>query len=162
MFPAIRPIHPGMSMESMNRSQAILRMPVDMIDAVMILHDGVRVETLLFIPPSEDVELLLTRSKLFVPVCIRGQEQLIARTAIATFGVQPEHAPQLTEDLPITERLVTIKLRSGVLLEGKLRWIAEPGIQRTTDYLDSDSPVIALHASDAVYIIAKAHIEMVS
>ena len=146
----------------MTRSQAILRMPVDLVDATMILHDGESYDALLFIPPSEDVALLLIEGKQFVPVCLRGKEHMVARAQIACLGLAPDRAPKLSEDLPTVNQKVQIKLVSGVKLDGVLHWTAPPGQQRSSDYLDSESPVIHLYQPERVYVIAKAHVAMVT
>jgi hypothetical protein len=52
-----------MAEANIKRSQAILRMPVDMVDAVMFMHDGHRSEVLLFVPPSEDIPRLVSEGQ---------------------------------------------------------------------------------------------------
>lgn len=151
-----------MQMPSMKRSQAILRMPMDLVEVLMIQHDGERVDALLFIPPTENVALLLTEGKQFVTVCIKGKEHLVARTAIACFGVPPDRAPVLSDDLPSVEQQVTVKLRSGATLDGRLMWIPPQGERRISDHLESESPLVVLYGADMVYLIAKSQIAMVS
>ena len=62
----------------MKRSQAILRMPVDMVDAVMILHDGDRSDVLLFVgtvlePPAA----ILILTPLLMPLIVQaGVDQI--------------------------------------------------------------------------------------
>jgi hypothetical protein len=68
----------------------------------------------------------------------------------------------LTEDLPSVEQEVTIKLRSGVALEGKLKWIPEQNERRMSELLDNASVLVVLYAADRVYLIAKGQIAMVS
>ena len=147
---------------SMKRSQAILRMPMDMVEVLMIDHTGARFDALLFIPPTEDVALLLTQGKQFVPVCIKGREHLVARSAIACFGVPADRAPSLSEDLPSVEQQVTITMRSGTTLEGKLAWIPLDNERRLADHLESDSPMVVLYGADMVYLVGKAQIAKVS
>lgn len=146
----------------MKRSQAILRMPMDLVEVLMIQHDGERVDALLFIPPTEDVAKFLSEGKQFVPVCIKGKEHLVARSTIACFGVPPDLAPRVTEDLPSVELMVTIKLRCGTAFEGKLMWIPFDNERRIADHLDGESPLVVLYGADMVYLIAKSQIAMVS
>jgi hypothetical protein len=147
---------------NVKRSQAILRMPIDMVDAVMILHDGVRSEVMLFIPPSEDISQLITEGNEFIPVVMRGVEHLVARTAIACCGVPPARAPKLDEDLAALVQAVKVTLRSGAVVEGELRWIAPPGHQRTTDCLNSNASYLVVYTPETSYIVVKAHIAMVT
>jgi hypothetical protein len=151
-----------MQMPSMKRSQAILRMPLDLVEVLVIMHDGERSDALLFIPPTETVAHLFAEGKQFVPVCLKGREHLVARTAIACFGVPSDRAPVLTEDLPSVEQQVTIKLRSGTTLDGKLMWTSFQHERRMSDLLDNESPLVVLYGTDMVYLVAKAQIAMVS
>ena len=135
---------------------------MDLVEVVVIMHDGERSDALLFIAPTEDVASFLTAGKPFVPICIKGLEHLVARTAVACFGVPADRAPVLTEDLPSVEQQVTVKLRSGVALEGTLKWIPEQSERRMSELLDNESPLIILYGADQVYLIAKVQIAMVS
>jgi hypothetical protein len=151
-----------MESASMRRSQAILRMPVDMVDAVMILEDGDRSDVLLYIPPSEDVaRFLCGDGKPFVPVMREACTCLVARSAIAAIGVSKRRAPQPIEDLPTETQKVSIKLRGGATLEGTLTWVAPFGHQRTADHLNAESPLLVLEAGDLVYFVPKTGIVMV-
>jgi hypothetical protein len=150
-------------MQSVNvkRSQAILRMPVDMVDATLILHDGDRAEVLLFVPPTEDISRLLAEGPAFVPIVRGGTEHFVARSAIAALAVPAERAPRLDEDMPIQTQGAVIKLRSGTELEGELRWNAPASSQRTSDHLNSDAPIIVIYVGDATYIVLKHQIAWV-
>ena len=145
----------------MKRSQAILRMPVDMVDAVMVLHDGDRSDVLLFVPPSEDIARVISEGSAFLPVMRDAAICFVARQAIACVGVTPDLAPKLDEDFPSEQEQVKVTLRSGMVLEGYLRWIAPPGMRRTADHLNSDVTQFVLHATDRAWIISKAHVVMV-
>ena len=149
-------------MRSVTRSQPILRMPVETVDAVMLLHDGERSNVSLFIPPSEDIGRLLTEGNAFVAMLRDGAVALVARTAIASLAVAFELAPQLEEDLPSEHQRVTMKLRSGVVLEGGMRWIAPPGQQRTVDHLNADCPYVVLRVGEMGYLVIKSHIATVT
>jgi hypothetical protein len=150
-----------MSGVMVKRSQAILRMPVDMIDAHLIMHDGDRSDVLMFVAPTEDIERVLTEGPAFIAIARGGLEALVARDAIACLGVPPARGPRLDADLPAERQAVAVQFRSGLTLEGELRFVAPPGQQRTTDFLNGDARVIALHAPDVTYVIAKTHIAMV-
>ena len=98
----------------------------------------------------------------FIPVVTRGVEHLVARAAIACFGVPPDRAPKLDEDLAAVVQAVKVTLRSGAVVEGELRWIAPPGQQRTTDCLNGDTPYLVVYAPETSYIVVKTHIAMVT
>lgn len=149
-------------MRSVTRSQPILRMPVETVDAVMLLHDGERSNVLLFIPPSEDIGRILTEGNPFVAMTRDGTIALVARSAIASFGVAFELAPRLDDDLPSEHQRVTVKLRSGVVLEGVMRWIAPPGQQRTVDHLNGECPYVVLRIGEMGYVVVKSHIATVT
>ena len=148
-------------MRSVTRSQPILRLPVETVDAVMILHDGERSNVALFVPPSEDISRVLTGGNAFVAMTRSGEVALVARSTIASFGVASELAPRL-EDFPSEQQRVTVKLRSGVVLEGVMRWIAPPGQQRTVDHLNDESPYVVLRTGEIAYVVVKSHIAMVT
>jgi len=146
----------------MRRSQAILRMPVDKIDVVLIGHDGTRSDAMLFVPPNEAIEHMLgERGNRFLPTMVGGTVQLAARDAIAAIGVQAVIAIHQDGDLPVQVQAAVVHLRSGVALEGELRWTAVIGQARTADYLNGDDETIALHTPSHTFHIAKAHIARV-
>ena len=145
----------------MKRSQAILRMPVDMVDAVMILHDGDRSDVLLFVPPTEDVARVMSSGALFLPVMREASMCLVARDAIACLGVSVAHAPKLEEDFPAEEQIVKVTLKSGVVIDGTMKWVALAVGRRTADHLNSDTAQIVLCSGDRAWIIAKSHVAMV-
>lgn len=145
---------------SMKRSQAILRMPVDMVDVCMILHDGDRSDVLLFVPPTEDVARMLCEGAEFLPVMREAAMCMVARSAIACMKVPAKAAPRL-DDFPSEQETVKVTLRSGTVIEGIMKWIPPFGRQRTADHLNSDAPLIVVHDGDVAYLIVKSHIAMV-
>ncbi len=145
----------------MKRSQAILRMPFDMVDVVVILHDGERFDGVLFIPPTEDIARLVSTGAPFVPVVRGGTEHFIARTAIACLGLPAERAPQLDAELAIERQQTTITLRSGTVLGGELRWISPTGYKRMIDGLNGDGDYLVLHAPRETYLVMKTHVAAV-
>lgn len=146
---------------TMKRSQAILRMPVDMVDACMILHDGDKSDVLLFVPPTEDISRMLCEGAAFLPVMREASMALVARSAIACMKVAAKLAPKLPEDFPSEQEKVKVTLRSGMVLEGIMKWIPPFERQRTADHLNSDTPIIVVYAEDHAYLIVKSHIAMV-
>lgn len=137
-------------------------MPVDMVSATLVLHDGERFEAMFFVPSGEDVAKLLAAQTMFVPVVRNGRVCLVARTAIAAVGItspvvelDPDHA------LPTEEQRVQVKLRSGMILDGLVRWCSPAeGRRRTTDYLNADECCFELHA-ELTYLVVKAHVTTV-
>jgi hypothetical protein len=146
---------------TMKRSQAILRMPVDMVDACMYLHDGDTSDVLVFVPKAEDISRMLCEGSAFLPVMRDAAMCLVARSAIACMKVAARHAPKLEEDFPSEQEKVKVTLRSGMVIDGLMKWIPPFERQRTADHLNSDTPIIVVHTGDEAYLIVKAHIAMV-
>ena len=151
---------------NIRRSQAILRLPVDHVTAILILHDGHRSDVLLFIAPGEDVTDLLSPGDPFVPMVRNARFCLVARDAIAALGVPISARAEPDDDgdsLPVERQDASVQLRSGVVLDGELRWTAPEGERRTADYVNDALPFIAVHATDAdtTYYISKAQIATV-
>lgn len=152
-----------MSEMSMTRSQMILRMPVENVNATVILHDGERAEVMLFVAGGEDVSGVVTDPRPFVPMVKGGRVCLIARPAIAALSVASQHAGGASDDdLPMVRQKAAIKLRCGVVLEGELVWVNETGRRRTTDYLNHDTPYLVLRAGDVTYFVVKEQVAMVT
>ncbi len=145
---------------NVRRSQAILRMPVDMVDAVMILHDGDRSDIILFVPPAESVWHVVWSGRAFVPVMREASTCLVACDAIACLGVAADRAPSPDLD-PTIAQPAKVTLRNGMVLEGVMHWIAPEGSQRTIDYLNCEVTFLVLHTEERVWLIAKSHIAMV-
>ncbi|MBA2538267.1 MAG: hypothetical protein H0V17_01420 [Deltaproteobacteria bacterium] len=143
------------------RSQAILRMPVDMVDAYMTLHDGDRSDVLLFVPPTEDLSRMLQEGDAFLAVMRDAAMCFVARTAIACLRVAIERAPKLEEDFPAEEQRVKVTLRNGGVIEGVMKWIPFAARGRTGDHLNSDSPLLVITSGEHAHLIVKSHIAMV-
>jgi hypothetical protein len=146
---------------NIKRSQAILRMPVDMVDAIMILHDGDRSDVLLFVPPTEDVARVMASGSPFLPVMREASMCLVARDAIACLGVAAALAPKLEDDFPAEEQKVKVTLKSGRVLEGTMKWVPLADARRTADHLNSDSSQLVLFTGEQAWIVAKSHVAMV-
>ena len=147
---------------SMTRSQMILRMPVENVNAVVVLHDGERSEVMLFIAGGEDVTRVVAEGKPFVPMVRGGRVCLIARAAIACLVVPSRLAGLSDPELPTVQQKASIKLRSGVVVEGLLEWVNETGRRRTTDYLNTETPYLIVRAGDTTHFVVKAHIAVVT
>ncbi len=150
-----------MSIGNMKRSQAILRMPFDMVEVAVVLHDGERFDGLLFIPPTEDIARLVSEGPPFVAVVRGGLEHFIARTSIAAIGLPADRAPQLDAELSIQSQCATVKLRCGLKLDGELRWISPDGQKRTIDGLNAEGLYLVIYGSETTHLIMKEHVSTV-
>ncbi len=147
---------------NLRRSQAILRMPVDYVDATLILHDGERSEVIFFVPPNEDIGRLMSEGNPFVPVMRNAKICLVARASIACIGVVAKAAaPHDDGDLPTEQQHVTVKMFSGMMMEGELRWTSVSGGKRTADHLNASATYFELRTADKTYIVMKAHVSTV-
>lgn len=153
-----------MSSVKVQRSQAILRMPVDMVEVELILHDGDRAPALLLVHPAEDLGRYLCEGPAFVAVIRGATETLVARDAVACFGIPAARVrtPAHDDGLPHESQRVVMRLRSGIPLEGELRWVAPPGQRRTSDHLNADARHVEVYAGDTVYLVRKDHIAQVT
>jgi hypothetical protein len=152
-----------MESANMRRSQVILRMPVDNISVTLILHDGVRSDAMLFVPPTEDIARLIgPHGERFLPMFVGSDLRLVARDAIACIGMPSVPRIHHEGDLPVEVQRAGVTLRSGVVLEGELRWTGVAGQARTADYLNADGETIELHTADITFHIVKSHIAMVT
>jgi hypothetical protein len=150
-----------MGEQNLKRSQAILRMPVDMVDAHMMLHDGDRSDVLLFVPPTEDISHMLEQGSAFLAVMREAAMCFVAREAIACLRVAVRYAPKLEEDLVAEEQKVKVTLRNGGVVEGAMKWIPFAGRGRTGDHLNNECKLLVITAGDQAYLIVKSHIAMV-
>jgi hypothetical protein len=146
---------------NMKRSQAILRMPLDMVDVAVILHDGERFDGLLFVPPTEDIARLVSEGAPFVAVVRGGLEHFVSRTAIAGLGLPADRAPQLDEELGIQRQRSTIKLCCGTVITGELRWVGSDHKPRLAEALNTEARYLVVHATEATYLVMKPHIASV-
>jgi hypothetical protein len=146
---------------NVHRSQAILRMPVDYVDATMIHHDGERSEVIFLLPPGEDLARLMTQGDAFIPVMRNAKICIVARDSIAALALPLRVLTAFEEEMPHEKQKAMIKLRSGMMLEGEIRWTLEDGRQRTADFLKTDAPHVELRTADKSYYVAKSHISYV-
>ena len=147
-----------MASVNMRRSQVILRLPVDHVTASLILADGDRFDAVLFVSPDEDMPRLLTARDRFLPAMREGRVCMIARAAIASLGVPSR---PIVDELPVETQQAIVRLLSGEVVEGLLRWTAPAGHQRTVDYLNSDDPYLEVHTETQLHYVMKSHVATV-
>ncbi|MBA3503654.1 MAG: hypothetical protein M4D80_22150 [Myxococcota bacterium] len=133
-------------------------MPVDYVDATLILHDGDRSEVIFLLPPGEDLARVITEGDAFISVMRNAKICIIASDAIAALGVAPKVDNE--DALPTHKQRVTVKLRSGMMLEGELRTVVD-GKHLTADHLNGDARTVELRAQDKTYFIVKTHVAYV-
>jgi len=150
---------PDAASEPMPEPNAFV-VPVDRIMATLILDDGSRREVVLARGQSQSTEEVLEAKDAFLPVKEGGGTRIYARSAVACIAVSE---PQAVEDdgLPRKQRTIRVLLRSGVVLEGELRYVAVEGRSRVTDIVNEDSHSFTLHVGAAVHHIAKAHVRSI-
>ena len=145
---------------NVRRSQAILRIPVNYVDATLILHDGERSDVIFFVPPGETLTRHVVEGDGFVPVMRAAKVVIIARSAIACVGT-PAAPAHDADEMPSEKQRVAIKLKSGTMLEGELRWPVVEGKQRTADFLNTSPTYVVLSAGAIDYLVFKAHVATV-
>jgi hypothetical protein len=145
------------------RSQAILVLPVDNVPAVMLTHDGARADVILFVPAGDEVPAVLTGVDRFIPIIRKNNVSLVARDVIAALAVPepPPRAPSELDELPAETQRVHVHLRSGVVIDGEMRWSSAIGRMRTTDHLNEPAPYFTMHADGHIYYVVKAHVAIV-
>lgn len=141
-----------------HRSQAILRMPVDYVDATLILADGERSEVIFLLSPGDDLPTAITQGDRFLPVMRNARICIIARDAIAAVGVPPRVPSPLEDEMPSEHQRVLLKLKTGIMFEGDLSWTVVAGKQRATDHLNNDSMFVELRTPDRSFFIPKTQI----
>jgi hypothetical protein len=140
-----------------DRSQPIMRLPVDRVPARITLHDGRQLEAWLFVPIGESVHDVFGKPEAFLPVDTGNGIMIVARAVIATILVRRSR-PESADDLPQDTQAATVHLRSGQAMEGELRWTAAPGYRRTADLLNDSSLHVELHTGEGITYITKAHV----
>ena len=134
-------------------------MPVDYVDATLIHHDGERSEVIFLLPPGEDLARVITEGDAFISVMRNAKICIIARDAIAAIAIAPKIEDE--DALPSQKQKCAVKLRSGLVLEGELRWTVEGEKSTTHDHLNRDPLTIELRVADKSYFIVKAHVAYV-
>lgn len=137
-----------------DRSQPLLRVPRDQTPVVLVLDDGQRANAFLFVPPGTSILHTLENSGPFIPVSYSDGTKLVARASIACINVYGRDE----NELPGEQQRVLVRLRSGQLIKGELRWIAHSGYRRVLDHLNDNSTHVVLHDGEHINYIAKSHI----
>ncbi len=138
-----------------------MTLPVDHVTASLILHDGDRSDVVIFVSPDEEISHVLAAREPFLPLVRSGRTALVARGAIAALGLPDVVAIANEGDLPLETQKAMVRLRSGYVIEGELRWAGARGAQRTADHLNSDEPYIKVFAGNTTYYVVKHHIALV-
>jgi hypothetical protein len=148
---------------NMRRSQAILRLPVDSVLATLMLHDGERSDVLLFLSPGEGITDLITPGDPFVPMIRDARFCLVARDAIAAIGIVTGPVRPDDDALPIKRQRARVRLRSGKVIEGELRWTVCVGDGQTADHVNEPAAFLVVHATapETTYYIAKSQVAIV-
>jgi DNA-binding NtrC family response regulator len=146
------------SSEDLARRHAFV-VPVDRLAATLLLHDGSSHEVQLSRGPGRPVEELFAAKEPFLAAQEQGKTRIYARSAVACIAVRDAPIDEDEEGaLPHRRRAVVVRLLSGAVLDGELRYVLVEGRSRVTDVLNEDSPSFSLHAGELVYHIAKAHV----
>jgi len=132
--------------------------PVDRVTALLILNNGSRHEVVLPRGLGQAIEELFEEQVPFVPVTEGGKTRIYARSALACIVVPDAGEAEDEDALPRNRRAVRVRLLSGAVLEGELRYVAVEGRSRVTDVLNETARSFSLHASNAVHHVAKAHV----
>lgn len=138
----------------------VLIVPIDRVDATLILHDGTRREVVLPSSSGQRVDTLFDSGEPFIAVKDGGETRIYARSALACVTVREERADE-DDALPENRRLVRVQLRSGASVDGELRYVAVEGRSRVSDALNEPTPAFCVHAGAAVHHVAKAHVAFV-
>jgi hypothetical protein len=148
---------------NMRRSQAILRLPVDSVLATLVMHDGERSDVLLFVPPGEGITDLMSPGDPFVSMIRNARFCMVARDAIAVIGMVAASALPDDGALPLEHQRVRVRLRSGSVVEGEMRWTGTEGDRRTADHVNDPAPFLVVHAPEiqTAYYIAKSQVATV-
>ena len=141
------------------RSQPLMRIPVDHVPATLTLHDGTRLEIVMFVPPGEHIADQLCSGSPFLPIRCEGKIRLIARDILACITVGG--SPVANDDLPEEMQRVAVRLRSGTTIEGELRWTAAVGKSRTADHLNEAALQIVVYGAGTITYVAKRHLAWV-
>jgi hypothetical protein len=150
-----------MSSTSKDRSQPLLRVPRDQTPVTLILDDGERTNAFLFVSPGTPVARAIAEAGPFVPVNYSDGTKLVARDSMACIIVSTMYAREAHDDLPTELQPVVVRLRSGHLVKGALRWTPYAGHRRVLDHLNDDSTHIVLQDNGLLSFVRKTHITLV-
>ena len=147
-----------MSTPTKDRSQPLLRVPRDQTPVTIILDDGERTNAFLFVSPGTPVGRAIAEAGSFVPVSYADGTKLVSRDSIACITVVGMYAREEHDDLPTEVQPVVVKLRSGQMIKGDLRWTPYAGHRRVLDHLNDGSTHLVLRDKEYLSFIRKSHI----
>ena len=110
---------------------------------------------------DEDITRVLAAREPFLPMVRAGKVALIARAAIAAIGLPATPSIHRDGDLPVETQTATVRLRSGQIIDGELRWTGPASSQRTADHLNSGEPFLKVYTASTTYYVVKDHIALV-
>ncbi len=142
-----------------NRSQPIMRLPVDRIPVTLVLETGEALTGEIFLSPGSPPSSVLDDAQPFVPVALDQHVRLVARSTIAMLVVGGEESGD--PDVPEESHRVTVRVKHGASIEGELRWVPCTGHRRTIDLLNVASRILVIHGVGVTTHIVKAHVAWV-
>lgn len=142
-----------------NRSQPIMRLPVERVPVTLVLESGEVLAGEIFLAPGEPPSGVLDEAEPFVPVRTPITVRLVARATITSLTVPLE----LDRDPDIIEETLraVIRLKNGGTIEGDLRWVPCEGYRRTVDLLNRASRLLVVHGDGITTYVIKSHIAWV-
>jgi hypothetical protein len=139
------------------RSQPLLRLPKNQTPALVTMHDGERAQVFLFVAPGDSLTHYINETSQFLPMGFASGTRLVARDAIAALSIHVLHAP-IEDELPGERQSAHVRLRSGAVVKGELRWVAPEGQRRTLDFMNNDATYFTVYDTEHVIYVAKAHV----
>lgn len=140
-----------------NRSQPLMRIPVDHVAATVHLANGEVLEATLFVAFGEDVTTILTRSDGFIPVAVAKNIRHVARASIASIHL-PGAKLVTSDELPTEQQSVRVHCYDRREIQGEVRWTAAENYRRTIDFLNEPGPYLVVHAREGVTYVRKGHV----
>jgi hypothetical protein len=136
------------------------RTPVRRLAATFTFACGASQEGVLFCPPGEDVDRLLSSPEPFLPIEVNGKVRLVARRTLAIVSTPLGY--DFDEEGTITRRAtVMVRLIGDGEIDGEIAFAPRPGRPRVLDFLNEPTPRLRLWGSNAVHHISKECIDSV-
>jgi hypothetical protein len=142
-----------------NRSQPIMRLPVERVLVTIALENGEPLTGEIFLAPGEPPSSVLDEAEPFVPLALERGVRLVARAMIATLAVA--HETELDPDVHEESQRALVRLKNGSSVEGELRWVPSVGYRRTVDLLNLPSRMLVVHGAGCTTFVVKAHVAWV-
>ncbi len=144
---------------SISRSVMTLRLPLDEIEATLMLRDGTVLDASLFVSAFGDLSRFLEEPEPFVAARCASTIRFIARAALVYVAVSAPLAPLAHGEIGAHLRRVVLHLSTGTSVRGLL-CRPSSAAQRTLDYLNSPGTYIELQGPTSSVFVAKNHITM--